>query len=149
MDSSAFNPFCNDCVRVSNAQCEMLSVCWRKRVLREGREVHMSPLWSSFNFHFPVPLTAVLDECQANKKPWEVTELWREQRLALHFEISLHCESTLQRLEFPGRCNIYHMSSAITALRVLRRVFYKSMPFGLDFSSFTLQIVSMLIFSPF
>lgn len=62
------------------------------------------------------------------------------------FKLSFRVVSTLQRrLEFPGHCNIHHMSSAIIAPRVLR-IFYKSVPCGLGFGSFNLQITSMLSF---
>lgn len=62
------------------------------------------------------------------------------------FKLVFHVVSILQRrLEFPGHCNIHHMSSAIIELLVLR-IFYKSMPHGLGFSSFNLQVTSMLIF---
>lgn len=65
------------------------------------------------------------------------------------FKLDFHVVSSLQRrLEFPGHCNVHHMSSAIIALQVLK-FFYKSMPCGLGCSTFNLQTTSMLIFCLF
>lgn len=125
--------------------CSMLSACWGRvgcgGGVGEGKKPGSLCLSVLSICNSLVPSRA--DQNNVNVR--ETLGCKKSKGYHFIFKLDFHVVSSLQRrLEFPGHCNVHHMSSAIIALQVLE-IFYKSMPCGLGCSSFNLQTTSKLI----